>query len=152
MIREIHLRRTFTVMPEIDQNWRTAQDEYVYNIQNEEARAYILDLGRELRILHVSDIKIEIQKELFGEKWHSISVGRLTESLDNFEIKWEDWEERQDSICDLCLRSNFARDPQLTLKERRKHQRLAYQEKLHIFKRFIKEGLHIQQLCSKYCI
>ena len=39
------MRRTFTVMPEIDQNRGTAQDEYVYNIQNEEARAYIFDLG-----------------------------------------------------------------------------------------------------------
>ena len=88
MIREIHLRRTFTVMPEIDQNRGTAQDEYVYNIQNEEARAYILDLSRELRILHVSDIKIEIQKELFGEKWHSMLADRLAKSLDNFEIRW----------------------------------------------------------------
>ena len=111
-----------------------------------------MDLGRELKILHVSDIKIEKQKELFGEKWNSISADRLTESLDNFEIRWEDSEERQDSICYSCSRSNFVRDPHLTLKQRRKHQRLAYQEKLHIFKRFIKEGLHIRQLCSEYCI
>ena len=88
-----------------------------------------MDLKAESINLTVSDLKIEIQKELFREKWYYISADRLTESLEKFEIKWDNNEESQGKILYSTLELSFVKGPQFTLKERDKHQKLTNPEK-----------------------
>ena len=151
MDRETKVRAIFAILSDFDLNEKEFKEEKK-NSSSKYSDPCLLNLGIELRNLSITDLKIKLQQEIFGEKWHDITANIQAESFENYELKWEDENDNQDNIYGLNQRFSFMKDPQITLKERTKHQKLAYQEQLYIFSRFSKDGLSIRQLCSEYYI
>ena len=105
-----------------------------------------------LKGLSVTDMMILLQRELFGEDWHHIFADGLTKNFDSFEIERVDKTEDNKDQGNTKGLSGFVKDPELTLMEWKRYQRLTFHERLHILKKFTKEGSSIKQICSEYCI
>ena len=131
---------------------RQLEEEAIQPKAIDEQGGIIIDMNPALKGLSVTDMMILLQRELFGEDWHHIFADGLTKNFDSFEIERVDKTDDNKDQGNTKGLSGFVKDPELTLMERKRYQRLTFHERLHIFKKFTKEGSIIKQICSEYCI
>ena len=142
------------MLSDLDQNRETLAEECIEDRSNDEPSQFTMDLKAELKQKTTSEIRIILLEELFGQHWHNIMPEGLDQSLENFTIEQVNTIEDEDDDDDRVSKdlSSFVRDPQITLMERSRHQRLTNHEKFYIFKRYAKEGISIKDLWAEYWV
>ena len=137
---------------DLDQNRETLTEECMEDRSNDEPSQFTIYLKTELKQKTTSEIRIILLEELFGQHWHNIMSEGLAQSLENFIIERVNTIEGDDDDRVSKDWFSFVRDPQITLMERSRHQRLSNHEKLYIFKRYAKEEVSIRDIWTEYWI
>ena len=99
------------------------------------------------------DIENLLKEELYGSEWHKVYSYKISEMLQNFEVRWS---EDEDNWLQICRKTMFYQIKLLrgeeSFNKRKARQRLTYSEKLHIYQVALRDEVTRTEICRKYGI